>query len=599
MSRVGRTGRAAATILAAALLAGGGLVPATLAVGPDKAEVVLVFDFSASILNDATSRNQFGAALERIADRVDETQRDLIGGDTSVSIVRFASKAADYKGCTDLHLLGSPATVRKFADCLRSVATAYRKGLDPALEKQIGKDTNYVAAMEAAAAHLPKNAVRPTMIFFSDGKHDVAGVPVSQVAPAKDRLFGSWTPFALLPVGMGLDPAQRGELKAGLERLRTIKDMPPCTSGTTFDWPDVVFESPDQAGTAVAVALQNATCTFTAAPVAPSPTPSTDVRAIRLKAGDGKIEVAWSAPNQTAQPITDYRVRCTADGGDPVESTEGVSLDTQTVVEGLTNGTAYRCEVAAVSGLSEGAWTPASATATPTAVPAPPAKPAVEGLDGAVRISVKPDDSTVVSIYHYECSADNGTTWTGSADVPGGGDTRAQIGRLANGVAYVCRAFATNDSGTSEASPLSDAVRPCRNVLECNGLTVPLLAGVAGVLAGALLLALFVLTRGRGGGYTVAVVDVVHTANLGGGSNLGIRFERDGRLINGILAARGRKADIRIRKHRGDAFEVRDSVGTHVVASGEPVVIVHSGTRHELVLRAFEGRAASAVSVRR
>ena len=35
------------------------------------------------------------------------------------------------------------------------LAAAYRKGLDPALTKKIGIDTNYVAAMEQAAKHLP------------------------------------------------------------------------------------------------------------------------------------------------------------------------------------------------------------------------------------------------------------------------------------------------------------------------------------------------------------------------------------------------------------------------------------------------------------
>ena len=76
MTRAGRNHRAisalAASIVAVALFASA-LVPSALAIGADKAEVVLVLDFSSSILDDATTRNQFGAALERIADRVDET----------------------------------------------------------------------------------------------------------------------------------------------------------------------------------------------------------------------------------------------------------------------------------------------------------------------------------------------------------------------------------------------------------------------------------------------------------------------------------------------------------------------------------------------
>ena len=68
---------------------------------------------------------------------------------------------------------------------------------------------------------------------------------------------------------MGLAAKDRPALEAGLNRMRITRDMPACASGATFDWPQVVFESPDAAGNAVGVALQDATCTFT---VAPQPT---------------------------------------------------------------------------------------------------------------------------------------------------------------------------------------------------------------------------------------------------------------------------------------------------------------------------------------
>jgi hypothetical protein len=561
---------------------------------------VLVFDFSGSILDDKTTRNQFGAALERIADRVDKTAADLIKGDTTLSVVQFASKAADVDRCGAVKVLGSPSAVRRFSGCLRTVAAAYRKGADPALTSKIGRDTNYVAAMEQAAAHLPAGAVRPTMILFTDGKHDVPGVPVSQVEPARDKLFGDRAPFALLPVGMGLDPAQRPQLEAGLTRLQTINDMPSCTTGSTFEWPQTVFESPDDAGNAVAVALQNATCTFTASAGQPSgPPPAATVRNIALTPLDGRIEVSWSAPARTTDPVVDYKVRCSAAGQDPIESKEGVTTETTAVVEGLTNGTAYGCEVAAVTATSEGEWTEAGATATPLPTPKPPGKPTVAPLNGAVQISVGPQDPKSVTSVHYECSADDGKTWSSAADAPGTGVAGAQVGDLTNGAIYVCRAFAANTTGTSAASPLSDKVRPCSSFLECNGLSLPVVASVIGVLLGALLLGLYFLLRNRGGGYTVAVVDVLHTANLGGGGSLGIRFEREGREVTGIVAAKGSKADVRIQKLRHDRYRVKDKYATHETSSGEPVVITDTGIRHELVLRSFEGKAASTASARR
>ena len=133
MTRAGRNHRAssalAASIVAVALFASA-LVPSALAVtGPDKSEVVIVLDFSASILDDKTTRNRFGAAVEAIANRVEATSADLVAGDTTVSIVQFATRAADQPGCADMKLLGSPATVTQFATCLKKIAAQYRKGL--------------------------------------------------------------------------------------------------------------------------------------------------------------------------------------------------------------------------------------------------------------------------------------------------------------------------------------------------------------------------------------------------------------------------------------------------------------------------------------
>src|SRR5512134_757930 len=142
--------------------------------------------------------------------------------------------------------------------------------------------------MEQAAQHLPVDAVRPAMILFTDGKHDVAGVPIDQVQPARDRLFGGRSPFALLPVGMGLSPTERDALESGLVSLRITRDMPACVSGTRFDWPQVVFDSADDAGAAVAVALQNVTCFLMIRRPprsTPAPTPGA-VRGVVLTPGD-------------------------------------------------------------------------------------------------------------------------------------------------------------------------------------------------------------------------------------------------------------------------------------------------------------------------
>ena len=589
----------------AALLIGGaptstfGAEPA-----PDPSDVVLVLDFSASILNEPADRNRFGAALERIADRVEATSSDLIAGDTTVSIVQFAARAIDYSSCGDLKLLGSPEAVAHLAVCLRSVASAYRKGLAPALTRRIGIDTNYVAAMNQAAKHLPADAVRPALILFTDGRHDVRGVPASEVRVVRERLFGTRSPFALLPVGMGLDSQGRDALERGLTSMRIVRDMPPCVSGSTFDWPQVVFRSPGAAGNAVAVALQDATCTFTVEPPPPAPVLTVGaVRSVQVTPLDGAIALSWAAPvaTDTSAPVVDYMARCRAGDGEWIEAKEEVSLKTTATVEGLTNGVTYQCEVAAVGSTSEGAWTASTAAVAPMPPPAAPGKPSVQAFDGSLQISVAPAAAPGVSAFRYECSGDGGATWSRAVEV-GSTDPTAHIGSLTNGVQYICRAYATNAVGISGASAVSDAVMPCGSALECNPLLQPIVAIVGLVAAAGLLAAFAALYRGRRRGYVVAVVDGVHSANLGHRSRLGIKLVRDPdtRLVTGIAAARGPKPDIRIRRLRGGRFEVTDRTGRHVTMSGEPIVSVDPvGGRHQLVLHAFATNAASTVSAGR
>ena len=154
----------------------------------------------------------------------------------------------------------------------------------------------------------------------------------------------------------------------------------------------------------------------------------------------------------------------------------------------------------------------------------------------------------------------------------------------------------------SDASAISDSVRPCSGLLECNGLVLPIVGGLGALLAAGILLAFIALYRGRTTGYVLAVVDVVHSANIGHGSTLGIAFDRDptSRAVTGIVSDRGATADVRIHRLRGGRFAVRDRSGRREVADGDPVAITDgSGGRHSLVLRAFDTNAASRVATRR
>ena len=241
--------------------------------------------------------------------------------------------------------------------------------------------------------------------------------------------------------------------------------MPACISGATFDWPTVSFDSPAEAGNAVAVALQDATCTFTVAPTPTPPTPppaptAAPAQGIQVVPGDGKIDVTWSPPVEGGAPVIDYQVRCEPADGDPVESTEGVSIQPHTTVDGLTNGTSYTCEVATVSAGGIGPWVAATTAATPIGKPPAPPQPTVQAENGAISIALPNANTAGVDRFQYECSNDNGATWPQKIDAKAI-EPSVELGDLVNGTEYRCRAYAANNVGVSDASPLSDTVRPC------------------------------------------------------------------------------------------------------------------------------------------
>jgi hypothetical protein len=593
--------RALRIALFAALLASTLPVPsiagaaAAATANDDASDIVLVLDFSGSILEDKGVRTDFADALDGIAARVEEIAATLAAGDATVSIVRFATKAADLPDCAGLQLRQNDQAVAQFAECLHRVAAAYRKGVDTALTRAIGDDTNYVAAMDRAAAHLPADSVRPAIIFFTDGRHEAAGVPVSDVILARDDLFGARSPFALLPVGMGLDPDDRPRLEAGLAELRITREFERCDGGA-LEWPTVVFESAEAAGQAVAVALQDVSCTFTVEPTptpvaTPTPEPPAPVRTIRVRPGDALIEIDWAPPDDAqSTPITDYRARCRPiTGSDWIESTEGVSTETSATVGGLANGVEYTCEVSAVRPAGVEVWTGAALTAVPVGRPPAPTKPTVQALDTGVRLGVTMPADAPVTGFDFECSADGGATWTVERRVDG--DRPAvDIGGLANGTEYVCRAFAINDSGDSDASPLSDAFRPCAGLIDCNPLVLPLLGGL---LILALALILFVLWRWYTGRrvYVTAQVDNFVPVTLGRGPKVGMAFVTRGPFerVAGVVPAPVRDAAVRIRYAGGETFEVRAAGRRQKTKFGRLVQVTDpSGKTHDLVLRAYD-----------
>jgi hypothetical protein len=199
-----------------------------------------------------------------------------------------------------------------------------------------------------------------------------------------------------------------------------------------------------------------------------------------------------------------------------------------------------------------------------------------------------PADAPVTG-FDFECSADGGTTWTVQRRVEGD-RPNVEMGGLTNGTEYVCRAFARNDSGTGDASPLSDVFRPCSGLLSCNPLLLLPIGGLGVLLLGLLLFALVRRWAGRAV-YVTAQIDNFAPVSLGRGPKVGMDFIRLGpsNRVAGVMPAEGRSADVRIRYTGGVTFRVDGGGRRRKTEFGRVVQVSDpDGRTHELVLRAYD-----------
>ncbi len=571
------------------LLGGVNLVAAQTA--QDPSDVVLVFDVSASILeSDDGSNAEFAAALEGIADRVAVVADDLAVGNATVSFVAFGRRAIPYPArCQQLELHGDPAAVTRFEDCLREIAAEYDAGAGALVQERINTaGTDHVAALVAAADLLPDGSSRSAVIFFTDGEHDPPGTArddenvVARVRPA----FAGRTPLAILPVGLGAGAgAFESDLAAIYEAF--FRDMAPCEGRATFAWPEVVFASGDEAGAAVALALQEVTCSFTVAPTptplpTPTPVPPAAPIGVQVLAGNRSLTIQWLPPS--SGEVVDYLVRCRpAAGGDWIESEEGVSTTTQTVIEGLDPGVAYDCEVAASDGVSTGPYAPAQASTVVLGVPGVPGQPRVEPLDAAARLSVDPvGGGAPVEQYVYECTNGAGQTVTGVGPEP-----TVVVTGLVNGETFRCVAYTENRIGRSAPSPASAAFTPCGGLFDCDPWAIWVVSGLglAALLGGVVIATRRYVARHRV--WVTAQVDGGANRPLGWGPELGVGLDRgdDGwyatpRPLDG--------APIQIRYRGNNRFLVKSRAGIRDVHQGDPAPVREStGETHQLTLRLY------------
>ncbi len=124
-------------------------------------------------------------------------------------------------------------------------------------------------------------------------------------------------------------------------------------------------------------------------------------------AGDSSVALQWTAPNPGAQPITDYVIQYSSNGGSTWTTDDTSSTSTSATVSGLTNGTGYVFEVQAVNSIGNGPFTAPSGTLTPSGPPGAPTITSISPLDGALQVNfTPPSPSGSITGYQYQL---NGT----------------------------------------------------------------------------------------------------------------------------------------------------------------------------------------------
>ena len=191
------------------------------------------------------------------------------------------------------------------------------------------------------------------------------------------------------------------------------------------------------------------------------------VKTPMVTAGDGSLMIDWEAPMSPADaPIIDYSVQYMLKGGAWADQMhEGIM--TETTIDGLTNGSDYYVQVAAVNkngpgDYSESAMGTPMMTEEPDPDPDPDPEPAALGKPA---VEVMPGDGmATVSWIAIEGATKYMVQWKTAAQTYGfedrqvvvtGSGRQQEIRNLKNGTVYMFRVLAGNAAGYG--TPSDDA----------------------------------------------------------------------------------------------------------------------------------------------
>ena len=210
------------------------------------------------------------------------------------------------------------------------------------------------------------------------------------------------------------------------------------TNGTTYYYDIAAVNSVGVGATSSQVSATPAT--VPSAPTSPSATGS-----------NAQVALSWTAPSNGGATITYYNIyRSTSSGGEgstPVAS----STTTSYTNTGLTNGTTYYYDIAAVNSVGVGA-TSSQVSATPATVPSAPTSPSATGSNAQVALSWTAPSNGGATITYYNIYRSTSSGGEGSTPVASSTTTSYTNTGLTNGTTYYYDIAAVNSVGVGATS---------------------------------------------------------------------------------------------------------------------------------------------------
>jgi len=165
-----------------------------------------------------------------------------------------------------------------------------------------------------------------------------------------------------------------------------------------------------------------------------------------ITAGDGQLEVAFTAGSDGGATVTDYEYSTT--GINDADFVSAGATSSPVTITGLTNGTEYTVRLRAVNSAGESG--PSNArNATPARTPAAPSLTTITAGNGQLTLAFTAGSDGGAAISNFKYSTD-GSTYTALS--PADATTPVTITGLTNGTTYSVTLKAVNSVGDSGAS---------------------------------------------------------------------------------------------------------------------------------------------------